>query len=396
MNYRILLLMALGHFIIDMHQGGLPVLLPSLQAEFALPYAMVGFLMLLMQVSSSVIQPLFGILSDKISTRWLVPASGLVASAGYALLLTGKTFGSVATAIFIMGIGVAAFHPEGSKLAHYASGDRKAWSMSVFAIGGNAGVAAGSLFMGIMVVAFGLRGVVGFFALTIPAAILFARAVPELYANVPQNVGARSGGAPTANAAGVGPLLILVTVIMLRSFAHTSMVTFIPLYYDTHLGLGTRTATTLLTVYQAAGALGTMLGGWMADRWGRREVIIGTMLFAVPFLYLFPHVSGAWTYPVLVLSSMALVSTFGVTTVLGQELLPNNIGLASGLSLGFAVGTGGIGATLLGYVADGWGIETALTLNALLPVVAVLFALFLPKRATGDGGAGHSDDGARN
>lgn len=380
MNYRVLLLMALGHFIIDMHQGGLPVLLPSLQAEYALPYAMVGLLMLLMQVSSSVIQPLFGILSDKISTRWLVPASGLIASAGYALLLTGDTFGTVATGIFIMGIGVAAFHPEGSKLAHYASGDRKAWSMSVFAIGGNAGVAAGSLFMGLMVVAFGMRGVTGYFALTIPAAFLFARAVPELYANVPATLGARDGQATSGSGARVGPLLILVTVIMLRSFAHTSMITFIPLYYDTHLGLGTRTATTLLTVYQAAGALGTMLGGWMADRWGRREVIIGTMLFSVPFLYVFPYVDGVWTYGALILSSMALVSTFGVTTVFGQELLPNNIGLASGLSLGFAVGTGGIGATLLGYVADGWGIETALTLNALLPIAAVLFALLLPKR----------------
>src|SRR5690625_845274 len=191
MNYRVLLLMALGHFVIDMHQGGLPVILPTLQAEFALPYAMVGLLMLLSQVSSSVIQPVFGLLSDKISTRWLEPVSGLVASAGYVLLLTGNSFAAAATGIFVMGVGVAAFHPEGSKLAHYASGDRKAWSMSVFAIGGNAGVAAGSLFMGMMVVAFGLRGVAGFFVLTIPAALLFTRAIPELYANVPSNLEAR-------------------------------------------------------------------------------------------------------------------------------------------------------------------------------------------------------------
>lgn len=383
MNYRVLLLMALGHFIIDMHQGGLPVLLPTLQTEFALPYAMVGLLMLLSQVSSSVIQPLFGILSDKISTRWLVPASGLVASAGYALMLTGDTFGRVATGVFLMGIGVAAFHPEGSKLAHYASGDRKAWSMSVFAIGGNAGVAAGSLFMGIMVVAFGMGGVLGFFALTIPAAVLFTRAIPELYENVPEGVAPGAGGVSTSSKANLRPLLILVAVIMLRSFAHTSMVTFIPIYYDTHLGLGTRAATTLLTVYQAAGALGTMVGGWMADRWGRREVILWTMLASVPFLYAFPYVEGIWTYAVLILSSMALVSTFGVTTVLSQELLPGNIGLASGLALGFAVGTGGIGATLLGYVADAWGLELALNVNALLPVAAVLMALFLPKRGQG-------------
>lgn len=381
MNYRVLLLMALGHFIIDMHQGGLPILLPRLQAEYALPYAMVGLLMLLSQVSSSVIQPVFGLLSDKISTRWLVPASGVVASAGYALLLTGNTFGHAALAVFVMGVGVAAFHPEGSKIAHFSSGDRKAWSMSVFALGGNGGIAAGSLFMGLMILAFGLRGVLGFFALTIPAAMLFVRAIPEMYARVPKTtLGSAGSRAARRNTGSTGALVLLVAVIMLRSFAHTSMMTFIPLYYDTHLGLGTAVATTLLTVYQAAGALGTMVGGWMADRWGRREVIIGTMLLSVPFLWVFPHVSGVWTYGALIMSSAALVSTFGVTTVLGQELLPDNIGLASGLSLGFAVGTGGIGATLLGYAADAWGLETALHMNALLPLLGVVLAFWLPKR----------------
>lgn len=381
MNYRVLYLVALGHFIIDMHPGGLPVIMPRLQAEFGLPYALVGLLMLISQIASSVIQPVFGVLSDRMSTRWLLPVSGIVASGGFLLLLAGNTFAAAAAAVFIMGVGVAAFHPEGSKLAHYASGERKAWSMSVFAIGGNLGVAAGSLFMGVMLVLFGLPGVIGYLALTIPAAIIFTRATSELYARVPADPSRAVQDGQEAAENQIGALLVLLIVIVLRSFAHTSMITFIPLYYETHLGLGTRTASTALTVYQAAGALGTMLGGWLADRWGRREVIIGTMLFAVPFLYMFPHASGAGAYAALIISSAALVSTFGVTTVLGQELLPRNIGLASGLSLGFAVGTGGIGATLLGYVADTWGLETALTLNAGLPVLAVLFAFFLPKQA---------------
>src|SRR5690606_4165349 len=127
-----------------------------------LPYALVGLLMLISQIASSVIQPVFGVLSDRMSTRWLLPVSGIVASGGFLLLLAGNTFAAAAAAVFIMGVGVAAFHPEGSKLAHYASGERKAWSMSVFAIGGNLGVAAGSLFMGVMLVLFGLPGVIGY------------------------------------------------------------------------------------------------------------------------------------------------------------------------------------------------------------------------------------------
>lgn len=373
------MLVALGHLIVDMHPGGLPVLLPRLREEYGLSYAMVGLLVLISQIASSVVQPAFGVLSDRISTRWLVPVSCLLASGGFLLVLLGDGFPMAAFGVFVMGLGVAAYHPEGSKIAHYASGDRKAWSMSVFAIGGNVGTALGPLVMGLLLVLFGLRGIAGFLVVTVPAAWLFVRAIPEMYAQVPERLGGRGGSRGDRQEAGdVRGLVLLLLVVMMRSSVHTSMSTFIPLYYEGYAGMDTQAASLRLTVYLAAGALGSVVAGWLADRYGRREVILGSLLVAIPFLWLFPHAPGPWAFLVLAAAGAAVVASFGVTTVLGQELLPNNIGLASGLLLGFSVGTGGIAATFLGRAADVWGLPAALTMVALAPAVGAAMAAFLP------------------
>ncbi|HEY8418608.1 MAG TPA: MFS transporter [Limnochordales bacterium] len=381
MSLRILLLMALGHLVVDMHPGGLAVLLPLLREEHGLSYAMVGLLVLLSQVSSSVVQPAFGALSDRISTRWLVPASCLLASAGFVVLLFGDSFVTAAVGVFVMGLGVAAFHPEGSKIAHFASGDRKAWSMSVFALGGNVGTALGPLLMGTALVTFGLPGVAVFLLVSVPAALLLIRHVPEMYARIPPRRQARTGGEQVgAAAANVRGLVLLLLVVAMRSSVHVSMTTFIPLYYEGYVGLGTQAASWRLTVFLASGAVGGLVAGWLADRYGRREVILGSLLLAAPFLWLFQYAAGIWAYPVLMAAGAAVFASFGVTTVLGQELLPNNIGLASGLMLGFSVGTGGIAATFLGRAADVWGLPAALATIALLAAAGAGLAVFLPGR----------------
>jgi len=296
------------------------------------------------------------------------------------ILLLGNGFAATAIGVFVMGLGVAAFHPEGSKIAHFASGDRKAWSMSVFALGGNVGTAVGPLLMGSALVAFGLPGVAVFLLVSAPAALLIMRHVPEIYARVPARRQDRSGGGQADAAANVRGLVLLLLVVAMRSSVHVSMTTFIPLYYEGYVGLGTQAASWRLTVFLAAGAAGGLVAGWLADRYGRREVILGSLLLAAPFLWLFQYAPGIWAYPVLMAAGAAVFASFGVTTVLGQELLPNNIGLASGLMLGFSVGTGGIAATFLGRAADVWGLPAALAAIALLAAAGAGLAVFLPHR----------------
>lgn len=381
MNLNVLLATAFGHLVVDMHQGALPVLLPVLRTEYGLTYAMVTFLVVVSQVSSSVIQPAFGWISDKVSTRWLLPASLLLAGTGFLALPLTKSYGAAVAAILLMGIGVAGYHPESSKLAFFSSGERKASAMSIFAIGGNIGMAMGPMVMGLLLILVGLRGAIGFFLIAALTALLFWRMTPVLYRYAPSARSSSSGGVARAGEeAGRGAIALLLVVIMLRSWTQTSMSTFIPLYYVSHLGMPTQVGSSLVTAYLAAGAVGTIIGGWVADRWGRRQAIIASMLLAVPFTYLFPHTSGLGTYVVLILAGLSLFLSFAVTTVLGQEMMPRNVGLASGLTLGFSVGTGGLGATLLGFVADTWGIEAAVAVISVMPVLGGLLAFGLPAR----------------
>lgn len=379
MNYRLLLAATLSHLVIDIHQGALPVLLPILREQYALSYALVTSLVLVLQIASSLLQPSVGLLSDRSSFRWLVPISCLLAGTGYLFLL-GGSYAMAALGIFLSGVGVAAFHPEGSKLAHFASGHRKAWSLSIFSLGGTVGTAIGPLYMGVLVGAYGLNGVVGLLAVALPAAAVIAWFVPKLYADVPDLRHTRPESkrpAGTSRAAAYAPLVLLLLVVVMRSWAHISATTFIPLYFVSHLGHSTQFGSALLTTYLTAGAIASIAMGWAADRWGSRATVIVTLVLATGFLYWFPHATGIWSFVSVALAGSVVVSTFGVTTALGQQMMPHNVGLASGLVMGATVGTGAFGTVLLGYIADNWGIESAMAGIPLFAFVAALLAIAL-------------------
>ena len=383
----LLALMALGHLIADMHAGGLPVLLPPLKEAYNLSYAQVGTLVLLSQVSSSIVQPLFGLASDRLPARWLLPASLAVAFGGLAVVALAWGYAAVVFGVVLMGLGIAAYHPEGSKVAHFVAGEQKGSALAIFALGGNIGLALGPLVMAAGLAVAGVKGALIFALPTLAAIALLQAALPAL-----NRVGEGAARPPRAGrgaAAAPAPLpppgrgravAILLGAITLRSCAHTALLTFIPLYYGEHLALGAAYSSLLLTTFLVAGAVGTLAGGPASDRWGARRVIVFSFLAAAPLLVALPFFTGGIApFVIAALGGFTLVSSFAVTTVLGQELMPDQVGLASGLTLGFSVGTGGLGVTLLGYVADVLGLGAAMLVLPLLAALGFALSLLLPQ-----------------
>src|SRR5437762_956555 len=280
---RLIALLALGHLVIDLNQGAIPAVLPFLRTAHGWSYAQAATIVLVGNLASSLIQPLFGYFSDQLARRWILPASVFLSGAGLALVGVAPGYLTVLGLVLVMGLGVASWHPEGYKTATGVAGDRKATALSWFSLGGNVGLA-----------------------------------------------------------------------------------------------LGPPIATALVTSLALPGALGTVVAGPLADRWGPRPFMQWVFLAAIPFGLLFLHTDGVLAFVVLGLYGAVLTSSFSVSVVLGQAYLPRNAGMASGLIVGFAIGAGGLGVTALGWVADHWGLATALTLSALMPLAGFATARFLP------------------
>jgi MFS transporter, FSR family, fosmidomycin resistance protein len=368
-------LLALGHFVIDVTQGSLPAVLPFVRQMHALSYAQVAMIVLAGNITSSIIQPLFGYLSDQIARRWILPASVFVAGAGMGLIGLTTGYTGVLALVVVMGLGVAAWHPEGYRTATVVAGDRKATALSWFSLGGNVGIAVGPPLMTFLILAFGAPGTLG---LLVPAALvgaLLLAALPMLAREVtaPRVTRARATGANMP-----GAMALLILVVSVRAWASLGFTTFVPFYYVDTLGADPRLVGVLLFVFLGAGALGTVIAGPIADRVGARPFMQWVLLAALPFGVLFLLSRGPLAFVMLALFGGVLTSSFSVSIVLGQAYLPRNAGMASGLIVGFAIGLGGAGVTALGWVADRWGVPVALWISALTPLVAFVLTRLLP------------------
>jgi FSR family fosmidomycin resistance protein-like MFS transporter len=378
-NRRAMAVLSGGHMFTDIGQGSIPALLPFLIARDHLSYAAASGLVLAATISSSVIQPLFGHLSDRRSLSWLMPAGPAVSGLGVALAGLAPTYGLTFAAVVVSGIGVAAFHPEGSRFANYVSGARRASGMSLFSVGGNVGFALGPVVVTPLVLAFGLHGTV---LLLIPtwlmAAVLLVE-LPRLRTFRTDVVSGRVRASDEREA--WAPFAVLGGVIALRSFVYFGLVTFIPLYYVSVLHASKATGNAALAAMLLGGAAGTLIGGPLADRFGRRAVLLGSMLVLPPlitgFLISGPVVAVAFA----ALAGAATVATFAVTIVMGQEYLPGRLGVAAGVTIGLSIGLGGVGAPLLGLLADAHGLRATFIAIAVLPLLALVLAFALPSRA---------------
>jgi FSR family fosmidomycin resistance protein-like MFS transporter len=377
---RAMAALSAGHLCTDIAQGSVPALLPFLISRDHLSYAAASALVLAATISSSVIQPLFGHLSDRRSLPWLMPLGPALGGLGIALAGIAPSYGLLFVAILISGVGVAAFHPEGSRFANYVSGARRASGMSLFSVGGNVGFALGPVVVTPALLVFGLHGTLLVLLPTWLMAAALAYELPRLEGFRTDVVAGRvkRGDGPEA----WGAFTVLAGVIALRSFVYFGLVTFIPLYFIHELHASKAVGNAALAAMLLGGAGGTLIGGPLADRFGRRAVLIGSMTVTPPLVVGMLASGPALGIVFAALAGAATIATFAVTIVMGQELLPGRLGVSAGVTIGLSIGLGGVGAPLLGLLADAHGLRSVFEVVAVLPVLALLLTLALPSRGS--------------
>jgi FSR family fosmidomycin resistance protein-like MFS transporter len=377
---RSLWALTLGHFSIDLYAGMLPLILLVLTDPLSLSYTEVGLVSTTYTVSASVTQPLFGYLTDRFGSR-LVAVGSVIWIAGFmGTMGFADSFPTLLVLAPLAGLGAAAFHPLGAANAARVSGEQRGSGMSIFLIGGNTGFAVGPLLAGTLFAAVGARGT-GFLPLL---AIVLA---PSLYLSLSRSsFPAASGDDSAAETSGtrmlevaVVGILALMVVIFLRSWVHTSLITYLPQFYKA-AGEPVGFTSNLLFAILLPLALGNLLGGWLSDRFGSRRVIFGSLLFIAPLGRLLLQTAGPLAFMWAILLGVTLGATFPVTLVMAQGMLPRGLGFMSGIALGFTFIAGGIGTALTGLLADRFGLD--LTLHAIiwLPLIGVLCTLMLPEQ----------------
>jgi MFS transporter, FSR family, fosmidomycin resistance protein len=362
-----------GHLAVDFASGSVPALIPFMTDKFDLGYAAAAGLLLAATASSSLVQPLFGLWSDRRGALWLVPGGAFLAAIGVGGAAISPAYPVVLVLVLVGGLGVAAFHPEGAKFASYASGAKRASGMSYFNIGGNTGYAFGAFVTAQLVVWLGLVG--GLLAM-VPVALIglvLVRELPYLVGLLPEP-GSASGRVGKDQRRSMA---ILSVVIALRSVPWFTLLAFVPLWLES-LGHPKSDGGRILFLMLLAGAAGTLILGPVADWIGLRSTLVITQALIAPLVVVFVYVGGVAGVLSLMGIGVCVVGTFGVTMVLSQLYLPQHVGVASGLSIGLSMGIGGIAAVILGAVADAVDLKVALTLCAIPPAVGVLFSLLLP------------------
>lgn len=377
--------LSLAHVFNDLNQSAVPAMLPFLVAREHLSLAAAASLILAMNLSSSVVQPLFGWLSDRRSLLWVIPVSLLVASFGTAAIGLMHAFAGMFFAALVAGVGVAAFHPEGSRYANYCARGQRATGMGWFTLGGYGGFALGPLLVTPLVLAFGLQGTV---FLAIPGAAMAAVLALELrrlglfrkHAHAALRAAPRSPDRWTAFA-------WLVVVVVLRSTAFFGSVTFLPLFFVRVLHAGGAEGNAALAAMLIAGAAGTVLGGRLADRFERRSIVT-LSIGAIALFTLAIALAGRWgAAPEGVLGlamglGLGMALSASVLVVLGQEYLPNRIGVASGVTLGLAVSVGGIAAPVFGAIGDRFGLVAVFASVAFVAALSWAATFLLPRVST--------------
>jgi MFS transporter, FSR family, fosmidomycin resistance protein len=376
MNKKVLALLGLGHMMVDLNTGALPALLPFLKNAFGLSYTMIGTLVLVANLSSSLIQPIFGHLSDRSARAWLLPLGVMAATCGMASTGLAPSYPVLLLLVFISGLGIASYHPEAYKTAYLATGEKKATGISLFSVGGNIGYGMGPLVVASCLAVFGQRGMLLLWLPGLLVGALFLWSLPWLSRSQPSQVETRA-------AAGASPpyaLALVLGVVTLGACVHSGLVTYVPLYF-TARGEGAFAVGQLLSLFLISGAVGTLIAGPLSDRIGHKLFLTVSMGALCPLIVLFLHSSGPTSIAILALTGMCLSPMFSVTLVIAQSLMHGRLGVTAGLMTGLGIGAGGLGVTGLGMMADAWGVETTMRAISVLPLLPWGVVLLLPSAA---------------
>jgi FSR family fosmidomycin resistance protein-like MFS transporter len=278
----------------------------------------------------------------------------------------------------ISGVGIASFHPEGFKTAYFFTGDKKATGLSLFAVGGNLGIALGPISALALVSYFGPKGTLGLVLPGIMIAVILLLNLSWLFSPVKSaHKEAKKEMKPPLSRNQMITFILLISIATVRAWTQLGLVTYIPFYYINYLRGNPLYAGKLVSTFLIAGALGTLIGAPLADRWGHKKFLLLTLSLSFPLLLLFYYSSGFTTFILLGILGMVLISTFALTTVMAQATLPHHLGIASGMMVGFTISAGGIGVTLLGTIADAWGVPMAMKTIFATPLIAFCLALLL-------------------
>ncbi|MER5436976.1 MFS transporter [Streptomyces sp. NPDC002790] len=376
-------LLSIGHACVDVYQGAVASLVPYFVAERAYSYAAVSGIVLAASLLSSVAQPLFGLLTDRRAMPWLLPLSTLLAGVGIALSGVSDSYAVTLAVVAVSGIGVAAYHPESARVARLASrGSHSA--MAWFSLGGNVGFALAPLLVAAAVATGGLRFTP---LLVLPAAAGAAICLPVLRALGRR--GNTSSAATSAPARDDVPAFVRLSfAVVCRSIVFTGLSTFVSLYATQRMGGSKVAGTVALFVLYVGGAVGSVLGGALAGRWGRVTVSRWSYLLTAAAAAGVVWVPGPALYVFLALTSAGLYVPFSLQVTLGQDYLPSRVGTASGITLGLTVSIGGLASPLIGTVADQTSLRTALTPLILMPLLSWLLFRTLPEPTGASAAAG--------
>lgn len=383
--YAILICISSVHLMNDMMQSVVSALFPVLQQSLKLSLAQIGWIAFTLNMTSSVMQPVVGLISDKRPAPWMLPVGMFSSMIGMAGLAFAPNFYLVLAAVVFVGLGSAVFHPEGSRVVHLAAGNRRAFSQSIYQVGGNFGHMLGPLMTMLIFLPFGQKGAIWGTLLAATAIIILMKVVPWYKTQL----AVHDGKMQQRKAAGkVRPALapkvvafalaILFAIVFARSWYAAAIGNFYQFYVVETYGLTIKHAQIPLFLFLAAGVAGTFCGGILADRIGRKKMMLISILGAAPFALLLPHLPLALVYPLIVVLGFVLQSGFSVSVVYAQELMPGKVGTASGLITGLAFGMGGLGAVVLGYLADARSLGFVMTACSVLPLIGLL-AVLLPK-----------------
>ena len=383
-SYAVLFAISFCHLLNDMMQALLPALYPVFKRDFALDFGQIGLITLTFQLTASLLQPAVGLYTDHRPQPYSLVAGMGLSLTGLLVLSIAPSYPLLLLSAALVGLGSAVFHPESSRVARMASGGRHGFAQALFQVGGNTGSAVGPLLAAFVVVPRGQRSVAWFSAAALAGMLVLTR-VGSWY-NAHRGAAAKSRSTIPPHHLPRGKVVAAVAILLVLVFSKNVYLASISSYYTFYLiekfGLSVQSAQLHLFVFLGAVAAGTIIGGPVGDRLGRKWVIWVSILGVLPFTLALPYVDLFWTGVLSVAIGVILASAFSAIVVFAQELVPGRVGMVSGLFFGFAFGTAGIGAALLGDLADRTGIELVYRLCSYLPALGLLTA-FLPDIESG-------------
>ena len=379
------ILVALGatHLLNDLMQSLIAASYPILKEAYALDFVQIGLITLCFQIAGSLLQPVAGLLTDRYPAPYSPVAGMTFTLSGLVCLAFAASYAAILIAVALIGIGSSIFHPEATRMARYAAGDRQGLAQGIFQVGGQAGGAMGPVLAALIIVPWGQPSLAWFALLALAAMLLLTwigsqqHRIRLEFADHSARRRAASSVAPHAPATIAAGLVVLTVIMFTKNAYGESFRSFYTFYLIERFGLSIPASQLMLFVFLISAAVGVLVGGIVGDRIGRRRVIWISVLGPLPLTLLLPHVDLLWTGVLTVLINLVMASAFASILIYAMDLLPNRIGLIGGLFYGLNFGLGGIAAALLGVLADQHGVETVYRLCAVLPLAGLL-AWFLP------------------